>query len=194
MIYETEFAFPGKYCEMARFLSKKNNIPNDEGINIFNSYVELLVFCAAIGIRKEKIETDPSMRKGGGDAKIFSDQLFKHSAAITYLYELAMLTYPGEVDENLSEREKLSRAFTIQNVSNPDDEVKRKKKMCDAIFTRYIFGGLVEIYNFFSMIDVHSPKKNADITKRVTEFALENVGLSLETKDRITAKCRERYS
>lgn len=186
MIFTNQFDFTGQYEDMARLLTSVNGQENPNGVNIFDSGYSCMLYCAAIGIRHGKMSPADEKPETDTHLRVFGSQLSKPDVSDTlkFLFTTAMLEYRGENGE-LTEDQRIERAFKPINLIEEDDEDKAFTKECEKVFTRYVFGGLEEIYNYF-LEEIETRQKNAatitqdQIDRREFKFLRNEITMSAD--------------
>lgn len=135
-----EKVFYGRYSEYVDFLCKEQRHENPNGINLFDTKIELYYLAPLIGLKYgRKIQTADS---GGEKRKstIQLQQVKNYEQELIFAYRIVMLL---DNKENLNYEERLDRAFRDEH-----DEKKFERNM--KIFNQYVLGGIEFLYNYFS--------------------------------------------
>lgn len=152
-----EKVFYGKYVDYVEFLCKEQRHENENGINLFDTKIELYYLAPLIGLKYgRKVDSADS----SGDNKkstIQLQQVKNYEPELIFSYRIVMLL---DNKENLSYQERLDRAFRYDN-----DEKKLEQNM--KIFNQYVLGGIEYLYECFAN-DYVKPKEKFDLNDKQT--------------------------
>lgn len=150
-----EKVFYGKYSQYVDFLCKEQRHENENGINLFDTKVELYYLAPLIGLkygRKVQLADSTSERN---KSTIQLQQIKNYEQELIFAYRIVMLL---DDKDNLSYEERLDRAFRDDH-----DETKLEKNM--SIFNQYVLGGIEYLYEYFSN-DYVKPTEKFNISDR----------------------------
>lgn len=180
MLTDKQFEFPGKYDDMARFLSKKANAINPNGINIFNRILDCMLMSAAVGIRRDLCVSVKNLTFKHNGVSVFPEQFNSVLSTIRYLYSIAMLSYDKDLETGASIplEVRIERAFRVPYANANTEEEKAEEQLCMNIFRGYVFGGLEYIYDFFEKrVELGSPNYEVYRELALMIFVRENLDL-----------------
>lgn len=132
-----EKVFYGKHAEYVEFLCKDRGQINPNGINLFQTKIELYILAPLIGLiynRKSNVDNSTNSKY-----TIQLQQVKNYESDLEYVYRMIMLL---DDKHNLSYEERLDRAFRY-------DKDKEKLQHNMKIFDRYVLGGIEVIYEQF---------------------------------------------
>lgn len=103
-----EKVFYGKYSEYVDFLCKEQRHENENGINLFDTKVELYYIAPLIGLKYgKKVQSADSMNERN-KSTIQLQQIKNYEQELIFSYRIVMLL---DDRDNLSYEERLDRAF-----------------------------------------------------------------------------------
>ena len=133
-----EKKFYGKHADYVNFLCKDRGQDTKDGINLFQTKIELYILAPIIGlIYNRKSDIDYSTNS---TYTIQLQQIMNYESDLEYVYRMVMLL---DDKDNISEEQRLNRAFRFDN-----DKTKFQENM--KIFDKYVLGGIEVIYEQFS--------------------------------------------
>lgn len=133
-----EKIFYGKHADYVNFLCKDRGQINSDGINLFQTKIELYILAPIIGLiynRKSDIDTSTNSKY-----TIQLQQIKNYETDLEYVYRMIMLL---DDKDNISEEQRLNRAFRYDNDKDKFHENMR-------IFDKYVLGGIEVIYEQFA--------------------------------------------
>lgn len=136
-MFDNEKKFYGKHASYVKFLCKDKNVNTENGLNLFESKIELYTLAPLIGLiynRKSKID-----RSIDDTSTIQLQQIKNHEDDLIYVYRVIMLL---DDKENISDEKRIERAFKY------DDDKKRVEENMK-IFDSYALGGIEFLYEMF---------------------------------------------
>ncbi|MBQ3444572.1 MAG: hypothetical protein IJG33_15170 [Selenomonadaceae bacterium] len=144
-LFEMDYTINGTHATRLKFLAKKNARDVDEPDNpqaakIFERYIDVYMNAAVWGIyyrRKAKTE------KSKDTAAIRADAFIRERETCIFLYRLVMLL---DDSENLTQTERIDRAFRYDTLPDKADELKKNLEL----FHDYVRGGIDLIYEKFT--------------------------------------------
>lgn len=151
-----EKKFYGKYSEYVDFLCKDRLKENENGINLFDTKIELYYIAPLVGLkygRKSKDADSTSDRKTTTTIQL--PQIKNYESELIFSYRIVMLL---DNKENLSYEERLDRAFRDEH-----DEKKLKENL--NLFDQYVLGGIEYLYECFEN-DYVKPKEEFDLSDK----------------------------
>lgn len=146
-LFETDYTINGKHATYLKFLAKKNARDVDESDNpqaakIFERYIDVYMNAAVWGIyyrRKAKTDAESSNDR----ARIYADAFNRERETCIFLYRLVMLL---DDSENLTQTERVDRAFRYDTLPDKADELKKNLEL----FHDYVRGGIDLMYEKFT--------------------------------------------
>ncbi len=144
-LFETDYTINGKHATRLKFLAKKNARDDPEPDNpnaakIFERYIDVYMNAAVWGIRyRRKAKTEPS----GDRARIYADAFIRERENCIFLYRLVMLL---DDSENLTQTERIDRAFRCDTLPDKNDDLKKNLEL----FHDYVRGGIDLMFEKFT--------------------------------------------
>lgn len=171
-LFENDYTINGEHATWLKFLAKKNarddNEPDDpQAAKIFERYIDVYMNAAVWGIRyRRRAKIRPSKDK----ASIRADAFNRERETCIFLYRLVMLL---DDSENLSQTERIDRAFRYDTLPDKADELKKNLEL----FHDYVRGGIDLMYEQFTG-GCHTREDYLEKTFNVmTEFKAELDGI-----------------
>lgn len=150
-----EKVFYGKYSEYVDFLCKEQRHENENGINLFDTKIELYYIAPLIGLKYgKKVQSADSMNERN-KSTIQLQQIKNYEQELIFSYRIVMLL---DDKDNLSYEERLDRAFR-------DDQDQKKLEKNMKIFNQYVLGGIEYLYDYFSN-DYTKPTEKFNISDK----------------------------
>lgn len=171
-LFENDYTINGEHATRLKFLAKKNarydNEPDDsKAAKIFERYIDVYMNAAVWGIYyRHKAEIRPSNDR----ARIYADAFNRERETCLFLYRLVMLL---DENENLTQMERVDRAFRYDTLPDKAEELKKNLER----FHDYVRGGIDLMFEKFTA-DCHTREEYLEKTFNVmTEFKSEVEGI-----------------
>ena len=145
-LFETDYTINGTHATRLKFLAKKNARDVDESDNtqaakIFERYIDVYMNAAVWGIYyRRKAKNDRSTKD---TASVRADAFIRERETCIFLYRLVMLL---DDSENLTQTERIDRAFRYDSLPDKADELKKNLEL----FHDYVRGGIDLMYEKFT--------------------------------------------
>lgn len=162
-MFDKDMQIKGKHATYWKALTQLpgNAQVTSNNFKIFENYIYVYMVAPVIGlINNRKGFIDPK-DENKDTAGMLAEVQIKNSSKLKYIYRLIIL---NDESENLSQEEKINRAFRYDEENNPDD-IKRGMET----YTAYFLGGLEILYEEF----VEKCITEEDFIERMYEFIEE---------------------
>ena len=162
-MFDKDMQIKGKHATYWKALTQLpgNAQATSNNFKIFENYIYVYMVAPIIGlINNRKGFIDPH-DENKDTAGMLAEVQIKNSSKLKYIYRLIIL---NDESENLSQEERINRAFRYDEENNPDD-IKRGMET----YTAYFLGGLEILYEEF----VEKCITEDDYITRMYEFIYE---------------------
>lgn len=136
-MFDNEKVFYGKHADYVTFLCKDKRSNLENGLNLFETKIELYILAPIIGIiynRKSSIDNSTNSK-----STIQLQQIKNYEEDLIYVYRMVMLL---DEKENISYEKRIDRAFR----GDHDENIKKENMK---LFDKYALGGIEVIYEIF---------------------------------------------
>lgn len=177
-MFSKNLVFTGKHARFLRELAPAKGAGEQQGQTVFQNNMDVVKAAPLIGFcRKHPSPVDHD--KDVTDNNIFTEQVLKIQADLTFAYRLIMLL---DAPEKFSVQERLDKAFRYDNQ-------EEKRKPGDDVFWAYVRGGIEVLHEEL----VENSSSLSDDVMAVADFldqfrAVDCLGFSAE---RLEALCRK---
>lgn len=168
MIINNDILLVGKHAEYVKALvSNGYLIESDAKFSLYKRYIDVFMNGAIIGlIYNSKEEIDSSSKYKESRASILLAALIGEKNNLDYIFRLAMLLD----DENMSEEDRLTRAFRDDSLADKTDNHKKNME----VFMSYVRGGITILYNRITETASSAEDYYENIMNFMGEFDFDN--------------------
>ena len=164
-MFNSDYVFYGEHATYAKFLCKERGVERDDGVNVFNRVVDLLMVAPLVGVCKGRFvkQRDTTSEYRNDKSTVQLAQIDSERRDLMIIYRLVMLSGPFTSASDADRVDQALRFDSTPDSQNPNIE----------IFNGYVRGGIEYLYESFKGAPLNSENKKEWINDEIYDLINE---------------------
>ena len=164
-VFNSDYVIYGEHATYAKFLCKERLIEREDGVNVFDRVVDLLMVAPLVGICKGRYvpQRDTTSENKNDKSTVLLAQIDNEKRNLVIIYRLVMLANPLSSGTDKDKVDQALRFDSVPDSQNPNMD----------IFDGYVRGGIEYLYESFRNAPLNSGNKKEWIIGQMYDLVRE---------------------